>query len=152
MQHTSIARSLMVIGGALLTAPAIASPDDDAATTWTATFRIVNSTPEPTKKWVEISLSVGCPSVAAQNQTKVERNGTLDVSCVVGNESASLAYTVAWTYTNPRERTTSVETHSGSVSHSCEQDEIAKVTVTDVGSMHTTPTVTRSTECVDADD
>ena len=150
MKHTSIARTLMVIGGALwalLTAPAIAA-DDDAATTWTANFRAVNSTPEPTKKWVDINLLFGCPS-AAQTQAKVDRGDFLDVSCEVGNESAQLAYTVQWVYTNPLERTTSVETHSGSVQHSCEQDEIAKVTVTGVGSMHTTPAVALSTECVD---
>lgn len=148
------ARSLMVIGGALglgalSTVPAAAASPDDAATTWTANFQAVNSTPTPSNKWLDIRLLFGCPGAASQ--TKVDRNGTLDVACEVGNESARLAYTVEWVLTNLRGES-SVKTHSGSVSHSCEQDEIARVTFTDVGSTHLTPTVTRSTECVDAGD
>ena len=150
----NFARSLTVIGGALglgvlLTVPAVAASPDDAATTWTANFQAVNSTPIPSNKWMDIRLLFGCRGAASK--TKVDRNDTLDVACVVDSESAYLAYTIEWVLTNLKGES-SVKEHSGSVSHSCEQDEIARVTFTNVGSTHLTPTVTRSTECVDAGD
>ena len=161
----NFALSLMIIGGALglgtlLTVPAAAA-SADAATTWTANFRAVNSTPAPgansttvsRTQWT-ITLSVGCQGSASK--TEVARGDTLDVSCVVDSELAYLVYTFEWETVYPTGKT-HVEEHSGVAwHHECGQDEIAQVTFTDVGSTPSNPTVTRSTECVvptgDSDD
>ena len=169
MKHTKhvrtfIVRSLMVLGGVLglfivralmfsglaapFMVPAAATSHDDAATTWTANFQAVNSTPVPPKEW-NITLSVGCRGAASQ--TELARGATLDVSCTVDSQFAYLAYTVTWRPTNPRGRD-HVEEYDGSAWHSCEQDETAKVTFTAVGRAPLNPAVTRSTECVDPSD
>ena len=106
MKHTKhvrtfIVRSLMVLGGVLglfivralmfsglaapFMVPAAATSHDDAATTWTANFQAVNSTPVPPKEW-NITLSVGCRGAASQ--TELARGATLDVSCTVDSQFA----------------------------------------------------------------
>lgn len=157
MKHTKhartfIVRSLMVVGGvlglgALLTVPAAATSHDDAATSWTANFQAVNSTPAPPKEW-NITLSVGCRGAASQ--TELARGATLDVSCTVDSQFAYLAYTVTWRPT--RRGDPYVEEHEGSAWHACEEDETAKVTFTEVGRPPLNAIVTRSTECVDPSD
>ena len=166
MKHTMhaqslIVRSLKIVGGvlglgALLTVPAAATSQDDAATTtWTANFQAVNSTPTPPKEWT-IALSVGCRG-AATPQTELARGATHDVSCTVTSQFGYLAYTVQWT-SNVRRRPDAnghvppayVEEHSGSAWFSCEEGETAKVTFTAVGRPPLSPIVTRSTDCVDA--
>lgn len=153
--HSFLLRSLMAIGGmlglgALLAVPAAATSQDDATTTtttttsWTANFQAVNSTPRPPKEW-NITLSFGCRD-ASETETKVARGDTLDVACVVETERAYMAYTVEWAANSVKQ--THVEEHDGTVWHSCEQDETARVTFTDVGRPPLNPTVTYSTECV----
>ena len=135
-------KAIAIVAAIVAVVPAVA-----ATTTWTANFRAVNSTPTPTKNGVDINLLFGCP-VGGQTQAKVERGDFLDVFCEVGNEPARLAYTVQWVYTNIRGEQ-DVKTHTGFAAHSCEQDQIARVTITGVGSTHVTPAVALSTECVD---
>lgn len=157
MKHTHpfraiFARSLMVVGGvlglgALLSVPAAATNHDDAATnTWTANFQVVNSTPAAPKGWT-VTLAAGCRGAASE--TEVARGATLDVSCTVDSEWADLAYTVEWTTSIPKKNQVGVEEYDGTASHSCERDEIARVTFTNVGRPPLNPAVTRSTECVE---
>ena len=137
--------SLMVVGGALGLGVLMSVPAAAATTTWTANFQVVNLMPAA-PRWT-ITLAIGCSGAASK--TKLGRGGdTLDVKCTVDSETAHLAYTVQWSLETRDEAL--VEVHDGTVPHSCEQDETAKVTFTDVALSPLNRDVTHSTQCVAA--